>query len=690
MYKAGIDIGGTFTDVTLLDRDEAVLTSHKEPTTPDDPAVGAFEGLDALVRRQDIAFEEIEEIVHGTTLVSNTIIEGDGATTGLVTTAGTKDVLGIRRSFRFDLFDWDVEDPPPLVPRHRRIEVDERIDADGTVVEPLDDEEVARAVGTLVARHDVDSIAVSLLHSYANDAHEREIGEAIRANHPSVEMSLSSSVAPIVREYERTSTTVVNAYVKPTVDSYLGRLETALRAEGFEGELYLMTSDGGVVGVETARREPVRLVSSGPAAGLLLSREIGRRLDVDGVLSFDMGGTTAKGGLVTDGRIAVTYEDDVARAYRFKKGSGYTVSIPLVELAEIGAGGGSIATVDEVGLIEVGPRSAGADPGPACYGRGGEEPTVTDAALLLGYVDEDGAFGGNIAIDRSRAAEVFDERIADPLDIERERAAWEVFEVVTENMSNAFRRHATERGVDPSELTMVVQGGAGPMTAFRIAERLRIDEIVCPRDAGVGSALGLVEAPKRYESTTTERHLLSEVTRAELVDALEERRRESERVLLSADASPEALTVEFSLGMRHVNQGAEIEVPLAVEDVEAVTPELVRRRFRERYRRSYNRGALDAPIEILQFRAGVAEEATDDGWTRRDPATGAVRRTEAAYFGEDGWVETDVRNWAALDPGRTAAGPAIVQSDQTSVVVGPRSTYTLENDTLRIRREDDG
>lgn len=686
MLRAGIDIGGTFTDVTLLDGEAGALRTHKVLTTSADPAAGAFDGLDELLGRVDRSFADVDEVIHGTTLVSNTIIERDGARTGLLATAGTRDVLNIRRSFRFDLYDWDVEEPSPLVPRNRRLEVDERLDSDGAVVEPLDGGEVETAVRTLVEQHGVESIAVCLLHAYASDVHEREIERLIAAEYPSVDTSLSSTVAPILREYERTSTTVVNAYVKPAIDAYLETLEDALRSAGFRGGLYLMTSEGGVVGTETARREPVRLVSSGPAAGLLLSAGVGRDRRTSDLLSFDMGGTTAKGGIVRDGQVSIAYEDDVARTHQFKEGSGYTVAVPLVELSEIGAGGGSIAAVDEVGLVDVGPRSSGADPGPVCYGRGGDEPTVTDAALFLGYLDAERPLGGEIRLEPARAAEVFDEQIADPLDLERERAAWEVYEVVTENMANAFRRHATEQGVDPSELALVAQGGAGPMTAFRVAERLGLDEVVCPMGAGVGSAIGLVEAPKKYENARTERHVLGTASREELVAVFETLREEAERVLRTADASEDALTVDFSLGMRHVNQGAEIRVGLPVEAADQLSEDLIWRRFRERYRTLYNRAALDAPVEILHFRVTLREERTDDGWELRRSTTGGIRRTEDAYFGDAGWVETDVRSWSTLEPGQTYTGSAIVHTEQTSVVIDPASTYTLEDNHLILRR----
>jgi len=386
MYKLGIDIGGTFTDFTLVDESDGEVTVEKEPTTPDNPAVGALTGTRRLLADNGVPFDDLSTVIHGTTLVSNTLIEGTGARTGLLTTAGIRDALKLRRGSRYDMFDWGMEYPDPLVPRDRRLEVEERLDDAGGVVTPIDRDQVREQVRTLVEDRGAESIAVSLLHAYENDEHEQVIEEVIEEEYPSMPVSLSSKVAPVIREYERTSTVAINAYVVPVVEEYLDFLRDELRSEGFEGEVYLMTSSGGIVDIATAKAEPVRLVESGPAAGVLASRIFGQKQDADDVFSFDMGGTTAKGSIIRGGDIRMKYQTDVARVHRFKEGSGYDITTPLLDLTEIGAGGGSIATINDVGLVEVGPESAGSDPGPVCYNQGGERPTVTDASLLLGYL----------------------------------------------------------------------------------------------------------------------------------------------------------------------------------------------------------------------------------------------------------------------------------------------------------------
>ena len=680
MYALGIDIGGTFTDFTLVDESAGSVTVEKEPTTPENPAEGALTGTRRLLEEHDVAFDDLGTVIHGTTLVSNTLIEGTGAQTGLLTTAGIRDTLKLRRGSRYDMFDWGMEYPDPLIPRDRRLAVDERLAADGSVVESLDRDQVRKRALTLVNDHDVESIAVSLLHAYENDEHERTVADVVDEV-ADVHVSRSSAVAPVIREYERTSTTVVNAYVAPVVGEYLDYLREELRSEGFGGEVYMMTSSGGIVDVATAKAEPVRLVESGPAAGVLASRIFGERQGATDVFSFDMGGTTAKGSIVRDGEVRMKYQTDVARVHRFKEGSGYDITTPLLDLTEIGAGGGSIATINDVGLVEVGPESAGSDPGPVCYNQGGERPTVTDASLLLGYLNPENFYGGRMDLAEENTHKVFDEHLADPLGTSVTEAAWRVFEVVNENMATAFRRYAASRGIDTRGLRMTALGGAGPSHAFRVARKLDIEEVICPFGAGVGSSIGLTEAPRMYETSTTSQALVPTLDRESFATQFRPLHKEAANILSRADVDPDEAQVNLSLDMRHVDQGHEIKVPLPGYDIDEVTPEVVLEQFERTYRETFNRDPLDHPVEVLNYRLELREAApTEEVAQLAAPAdeSGPVERREV-YFGDDrGAVETDVYRWAAIEPDSTLEGPLVVEADQTTVVADPDSTVHVD------------
>jgi N-methylhydantoinase A len=692
MYSLGIDIGGTFTDFTLVDESVDEVTTEKEPTTQDNPAVGALAGTRRLLEEQDVAASDVTTVIHGTTLVSNTLIEKTGAKTGLLTTDGIRDSLEFRRGSRYDMFDWGMEYPDPLVPRDRRLELDERLDDQGEVIQPIDREEVRRRAATLVEDHGVDSIAVSLLHSYVDDGHERVVGDVLDESYPDVNVSLSSSVVPVIREYERTSTTTINAYVAPVVEDYLDFLRKELHEEGFEGEVYLMTSSGGVVDIETAKAEPIRLVESGPAAGVLASRIFGEDHGYEDVFSFDMGGTTAKGAIVRDGDVPMKYQTDVARVHRFQEGSGYDIISPQIDLMEIGAGGGSVASVNDAGLVEVGPESAGSDPGPVCYDQGGERPTVTDASLLLGYLDPESFYGGRMELAAERTRSVFEEELADPLGVSVTDAAWRVFEVVNENMATAFRRYAASRGVDTRGLSITALGGAGPSHAFRVARKLDFDEVICPFGAGVGSSIGLTEAPRMYETSSTHQSVVAALDREEFERHFQPLYREAREVLSRANVGEDDVTAELSLDMRHVDQGHEIEVPLPGCDVDEVTPEVALDAFERTYREQFNRETLDFPVEVLNYRLELRETADDtDVAQMASPAAGtADPDVRDVYFGGDhGSDETDVYRWATLDPGSELEGPAIIEADQTTVVADPDSTARIaENYDITVSIHD--
>ena len=679
MYSMGIDIGGTFTDFTLVNESTGTVVLDKELSTPENPAIGALRGARRIVSENGINISDLETIIHGTTLVSNTIIERTGAKTGLLTTDGTRDVLEIRRGWRYDIDDWQISYPTPLVPRDRRLEVSERLDSDGKIVEPLDVEELERAVDTLVEDHDVDAIAVAFLHSYANAEHEQAVREHIQGNYPSVSISLSSEVAGIIREYERTSTTVINAYTVPVMNEYLGYLQEELDADGFSGELYMMTSNGGILDVETAKTEPIRLVGSGPAAGVLASRLFGRQHDRQQLFTFDMGGTTAKGAVIEDGTVPMIYRTDVAREHRFKEGSGYDLVSPMIELTEIGAGGGSIATINDVGLMDVGPQSAGADPGPICYGRGGQRPTVTDALLLLGYLDPENFFSGRMDLTVEQTEDIFMEELADPLELSVTEAAWSVFEIVCENMATAFRQHASSKGADPRTQTIVATGGAGPAHAYRVAEKIGISEIICPHGAGVASSIGLMKAPRSYETASTSRGTLNSLDSDDFEAEFSALYEEAREVLVQAGCNEENLISRLSLDMRHVDQGQEIKVELPDVKLDTVTPSLAREHFEATYRDRFDRDSLDHPIEVMTYRVDLREPESRTSFSRQSADTvNESTNDRDIYVGETGTIGATVHQWDALDPGTAVSGPAVIEAAHTTAVVGPEWTATVE------------
>jgi N-methylhydantoinase A/oxoprolinase/acetone carboxylase beta subunit len=680
MFTLGIDIGGTFTDFTLVDQREGEVTIDKEPTTPENPAEGALTGTRRILDENGVEFGDLGTVIHGTTLVSNTLIEGTGATTGLLTTEGVRDVLKLRRGSRYDMFDWGMAYPDPLVPRQRRLELDERLNDDGEVVEPLDRGEVHERARELVEDHGVDSVAVALLHAYESPQHEQLVAEVLEEEYPELNVSLSSEVVPVIREYERTSTTAINAYVAPVVEEYLDFLRTELRDEGFTGEVYMMTSSGGIVDVSTAKAEPIRLVESGPAAGVLASRIFGQDHGNDDVFSFDMGGTTAKGSIIEDADVRMKYRTDVAREHRFKEGSGYDLVSPLIDLTEIGAGGGSIASVNDVGLVEVGPESAGSDPGPVCYNQGGERPTVTDASLLLGYLNPETFYGGRMDLATEQTRSVFEAELADPLDVSVTEAAWQVFEVVNENMVTAFREYAASRGIDTRGLSMTALGGAGPAHAFRVARKLDIEDVVCPYGAGVGSSIGLTEAPRMYEASATSQAVLSTLSAEDFQRQFEPLYEEAADVLARADIQPAEADVHLSLDMRHVDQGHEIKVPLDGHAIEDVTTEAVREAFERAYRETFNRETLDFPVEVLTYRLELSEADHDAEAAEFAAPAGDVEDPDPreVYFGSGvGRVETDAYRWENLEAGRTLEGPLVVEADQTTVVADPESTVEV-------------
>ena len=497
-YRVGVDIGGTFTDLFLLSESGDKVAIGKILTTPRNRADAVVNGLRELLEEQRVPPEAVTHLVHGTTLITNAIIERKGAKTGLITTKGFRDALEIGRERRYDIYDISLENPEPLVPRFLRREVSERLDNTGQVLIPLDRAEALAEIRRLVA-DGVEAIAVCLLHSFRNPKHELLIQQLIVKEFPRIACSVSCEVMPEIREYERTSTTVANVYVQPLAKQYLEQLNADLRALGLPRDMFIMLSNGGITSCGVASAYPIRLIESGPAAGALAARFHGTRQKLDRIISFDMGGTTAKICLIDHGKPLLTTDFEAARVYRFKKGSGLPLKVSVIEMIEIGAGGGSIARVDKIGLLKVGPDSAGAEPGPVCYGRGGEEPTVTDADLVLGYLSPDYFLGGKMRLDLEKAYYAIEEKIARPLNVDLVRAAWGIHQVVNENMANAARIHLVEKGRDPRDYSVMAFGGAGPVHAYRVAERLKLKTLVCPVAAGVTSAFGMLTAPLAFD-----------------------------------------------------------------------------------------------------------------------------------------------------------------------------------------------
>jgi N-methylhydantoinase A len=672
--RLGVDIGGTFTDVALERGDKRWST--KVLTTPEAPARAVIAAIRAVLREAALGPADLAIIIHGTTLATNALIERKGARTALLTTEGFRDTIEIRHENRFEQYDVNIDLPPPLVPRRLRFPVPERIDAGGRVLVPLDEEAVARQALRL-AELGVEAAAVGFLHSFTNPAHEERTRDILAARLPHVAITLSCEVSPEMREYERFSTACANAYVQPLVGRYLADLERLLRVEGVVCPLFLMMSGGGLTTVETAIRFPVRLVESGPAGGAIFASRIARQCRLDRVLSYDMGGTTAKICLIDDGRPQTSRAFEVARIYRFKKGSGLPLRIPVIEMVEIGAGGGSIARLDPLGRITVGPDSAGADPGPACYGRGGMAPTVTDADLVLGHIDPAGFSGGRMALDHQAAAAALKREVAEPLGLALELAALGVSEIVDENMANAARVHAIESGKDVRERALIAFGGAAPLHAARLAEKLGIDRVLVPSNAGVGSAIGFLRAPISYEIVRSHLQRLDAFD-AEAANALFAGMRAEAEPIVRRGAGEAPLSETRSAFMRYRGQGHEIAVLLPERTYAAADARLFRDAFEEAYRRLYSRVIPGVEVEVLSWvlllsaPAPAADEAmpSPEPVERAAPHTPPPARRRAVFDHESGaFVEVAIFERGALAPGAVVAGPAVIVEDETSTVV---------------------
>lgn len=687
-FRLGIDIGGTFTDFVLFDAEAGATRLHKCLTTPDDPSVGALSGLDDILAAAGLRPADLAEVVHGTTLVTNALIERRGAPTGLLTTQGFRDIIEIGTEQRYDIYDLFLKFPDPLVERALRLEAVERIATDGTIILPLDEASVMDAAATLVAAG-VEAIAICFMHAYRNPAHERRARDLIHARYPDLAVSISSEVVAEINEYPRFVTTCANAYVQPLMDRYLDRLESRLRARGFVGALRLMQSAGGLVSLEAARALPIRLLESGPAGGALASAWFGKAAGKADLLAFDMGGTTAKACLVEDGAPHIASSLETARVHRFKHGSGLPIKAPVVDMIEIGAGGGSIAAIDEVGLLRVGPHSAGAAPGPACYGRGGTQPTVTDASVALGYYDPGFFLGGRMALDTAAAATALD-TVGVPLGLTTVEAAWGVHQVVSEAMASAARIHLIERGKDPRGVAMIGFGGAGPAFAATVARILGIGEVIIPPASGAASAFGFLSAPLSVDLVRSQPMPLEPGFDVAMLDAIFESLADEGRAQLSAAgvASGE-MTLARSADMRLVGQVHEINVPLPAGGFDGAPYETIRAAFEHAYSARYTSVPTLARLEILSFRVRVSGPSPTlaIGAAERAAGTAGSRKgTRRAFFGT-GFVDAAVHDRYALAPGDVIDGPALIEERESTTILPPGDRLTVDaagNLCLRI------
>lgn len=679
-YRIGIDVGGTFTDFALVDDRTGRITIGKRLTSATDPSIAVLAGVDEMLG-DDAG--RLQQAIHATTIATNTVIQRKGPTTGLLTTAGFRDVLAIGRQKRWDLYDNMSDKPQPVIPRRHVWEVSERMLFTGQVHRPLDEEGVRAAAQEMLAQH-VQSVAICFLHAYANSAHERRAAEIIREEAPGMFVCLSSEVSPIYREYERTSTTTLNAYVMPAVSDYVKRLSDGLKTRGYDKELFIMQSNGGVATASVVERFPIRIIESGPAAGALTAVHYAKAAGTDNILSFDMGGTTAKLCLIEAGRPALSQSFEVDTV-KLKKNSGLPVNIPAIDLIEIGAGGGSIARV-ELGAIAVGPESSGSEPGPICYGRGGDRPTVTDADLVLGYINPDYFLGGEMKLDLAAARAGIAREIAEPLGLGVVDAAWGIYEVVTFQMAQAAKMVSIGHGKDPRNFAFVPFGGAGCVHGARLARSLGCRRVVFPRAAGVGTAIGLLMADAAFDLARTSVVRVSQDNMAEIQGIFDDLRRQGVAQLDECRVMG-ARQFGISADMRFVGQGYEItvEIPdalLAQQDAEAL-----KAAFFDSYSRIYGDRSFDRreAVEFVHFRlnarvslAPVRFEPLEAG--SGDPSR-ALRARRPVYFPEtSGFAECAVYDRYALRAGDQIAGPAIVEERESTVVLLPESTAWVDED----------
>ena len=676
-YRLGIDVGGTFTDGILINEETGETRIVKVPSTPKDPSIGFLEAVERILREASIKIEDVGYLVHGTTVATNAIIEGNLGPTGFFTTEGFRDMLEIQRQIRPALYDLLFEKPKPLAPRYLCFGIPERLDATGKVLTPLDEQAVAAAAEQL-KKEGVEALAVCYLHSFRNAEHEKRTREIVNEVYPEAVVSLSSEVAPEFREYFRASTTVINAGVRPIVERYLSNIEDRLQEAGLEGELLIMQSSGGVLTFEAARTKPVFMVESGPAAGVIVSAYLGQVLGFDNIMSFDMGGTTAKTGLIEHGTPRITKEYEVgtaARAERGAKGAGYPIRTPVIDLIEIGAGGGSIAWVDPGGVLRVGPQSAGADPAPVSYGKGGTEPTITDANLVLHRLDPDHFLGGEMRLDEEAAYRAIKEKCADPLGLDVVEVALGIVEIANTVMANALRRISVQRGHDPRDFVLVAFGGAGPAHANRLAAELEIPTVLVPMSPGTTSAMGLLVTDLKHDYSTTLIQRADQLD-VEMVNRLyREMEERGKKALLGEGMEHSNIGFERQVEMRYVGQSYELPIPLGDSKVEDALERMLRH-FHEEHERAYGFAAPDEPVEFVTLRhtavGSIAKPKLRELPKRSGDVNAARRAVRQVYFAEaGGFVDCPSYDRYQLAAGAVIEGPAIVEEMDSTTVIHP-------------------
>ena len=678
--RIGVDVGGTFTDFVLVDERRDMIFTGKQLTTPTDPSQAICEGVERIAKEAVVEISALDGIVHGTTLVSNTVIQRNGARVGLITTEGFRDVLEVGHEMRYDLYDLFLEKPEPLVARNLRLTVQERIGSHGEVLLELDEAAVRQAGHVLVAQA-VDAIAVCFLNAYVNSAHEQRAAEILLADHPDLPITISTVVAPEIREYERTCTAVANAYVLPLMRRYVNNLHDKLDSMGLQRPLNVMLSGGGIAALRVAQEAPIQMIESGPAAGAISGAYYGKLTGTESVIAFDMGGTTAKMCLIENGEPEHANTFEAGRVRRFRQGSGIPLKVPVIDLIEIGAGGGSIARLDAMGLLKVGPDSAGSEPGPVCYGLGGEDPTVTDADLLLGYLSPDYFLGGEMSLDRDAVSAAIDAKLASQSGLDVTAAAAGIHAIVNNNMAAATRRHIAEKGRDPRRYTLIATGGAGPVHAYGVAKQLKLRRVICPLGAGVSSALGFLIAAPATEGVHSYVVRLENIDADKVDDIFAEMSEAAIESLVEAGGDRDTVTIKRRVDMRYVGQGFEIPVDVPARLDGSNLSETLEAGFLERYQAMFGRHIADVSIETVTWRINASGPTPNIqlNFEGQQIDRGASEKGQRqVYFAETGYAPCKIYNRYGLEAGSRFSGPAVIEERESTVVAGPDTTISVD------------
>ena len=668
-FRIGVDIGGTFTDIVAVRENSGEKFNGKVLTTPMNPSEGVLQGVSEIIKKHNINPENCR-IIHGTTLVANALIERKGVETALLTTEGFKDVLEIGREWRYDLFSLDLEMPNPIVPRHLRFEIKERLDYKGDILVSLDQNELI-LIAKKLAKLNIRTLAIVFMHSFKNSIHEELAKNIFNKYAPNINLCLSSSVSPEIGEYERTSTTVANAYVQTIFKSYIDALVKGLKKIGIKNDLFLMLSDGGIVHQKTAVEYPIRLVQSGPAGGAQAATLYGRSTNSNDVLCFDMGGTTAKACLIENGKPSRTTVFEVARVYRFAKGSGLPLQVPVIDMIEIGAGGGSIARIDDMGLIQVGPDSSGSFPGPACYNLGGKHPTVTDSDLVLGYLDAENFLGGDMKLEKKLAEQAIKTFIAEPMKISVLEAAWAIHEIVTENMSQAASIHALEKGRKIEKYTMIPIGGAGPVHACSLMSKMNLNKMISPPDAGVASAIGMTASPNSFELVQADMQQLELLNFTKMKKAFLDMEKKGTKLLLQTGTNKKHISINNSTLMRYIGQGYEIEVPLNKEVLSLKNIKNIKLEFEKVYQNLFGR-IEKMPMEIISWRTIASGPLPNFSLNFNEKKKSLSKeKKRKVFFGGKKFNDTIVLDRSSLSKTFKSIGPLIIEERESTLVIPP-------------------